>query len=202
MFAKLETFRRCTRYHRWSRRGQSHIDFRLYQLAEHYAPVESPPPPPPFFISIRAPRGSCKISAFIDSRNLLECFTTSVARAQAQNSHLQRCNGYVELQRGVICVTNGTGISFSQGGGLFYLFFSQGVGRAPERNAGQSVSRIIPGLVAGNPPPEVHVLVLVNSCFPAAGALVVVLYNIKDENCLNLPDANRMIAHVLFSGPE
>lgn len=117
LFAKLETFRRCTRYHRRSRGGQSHIDFRLYQLAEHYAPVEHPPS----FISIRAPRGSCKISAFIDSRNLLECFTTSVARAQARNSHFQRCNGCVELQRGVICVTNGTGISFSGGGGLFFF---------------------------------------------------------------------------------
>lgn len=42
---KLETFCRCTRYRRWSRGGQSLIDFRLYQLAEHYAPVEPPPPP-------------------------------------------------------------------------------------------------------------------------------------------------------------
>lgn len=81
-------------------------------------PWNTPPP----FISIRAPRGSCKISAFIDSRNLLECFTTSVARAQARNSHFQHCNGCVELQRGVICVTNGTGISFSGGeGGLFFF---------------------------------------------------------------------------------
>lgn len=159
----------------------------------------------PSLISIRAPRGSCKISAFIDSRNLLECFTTSVARAQARNSHFQRCNGCVELQRGVICVTNGTGISFGWGEGVYFFFFSPG---CRSETQVKSVSRTGPGLVAGDLPPEVHVLILVNSCFPvtrrprAAGALVVVLYNIKVENCLNLPDANRMIAHVLFRPAE
>ena len=49
-----------------------------------------------------------------------------------------------------------------------------------------------------------------NKCFPSrqthpadrASDAVVVVYNIKVVSLLNLPDANDMLAHVLFSGAE
>lgn len=156
-------------------------------------------------VSIKAPPVHVKCSFYWLSQPLesQKYFTASEAKRAAHTRPPPLPQQTAEKCRNV---TNGSGISLFEE----ESYFSHGTGRVhQERNSGQSVKQHRLNSYAGILFASARAN-LGNKCFSSqqthsahrAREAVAVVYNIKVGSLLNLPSANDILAHVLFSGAE